>query len=203
MHLADNGVNSWLKNVARILRFCNLEYLLYTSDLREIDYQINNLEKRFKDIFNIKWAKEREGFSVNSKLELLVSLKEKFELSNYLKENINFTYKSAISKMRLSAHKFPIETERYLSIPREGRICPLGCNAIGDEYHYLFSCYHPSIQRVQVPITRSLTILNPELNTMETKIKGKFLLNNSHPQIINLVGKLCHSVQSIFKEITW
>lgn len=203
MGLAKKGCNSWFKNITRVLNFCELGYLLYTSDSIEIDFQIRNLDKRLKQLFNSVWVEEREGFSVNSKLELFVSLKEKFELSEYLKGALNPTYKSAISKIRLSAHKFPIETERYLNIPRNDRICPFGCQSLGDEYHFLFNCTHPSIQNCISPIFTTLKPLCPQFDTMDSNSKGKFLLNNRDPKIINILGRLSHNVQSVFKEMTW
>jgi hypothetical protein len=203
MGLANKGYNAWFKNIKRILSFCDLDYLLYTSDSIEIDFQIRKLDKRLKQLFSSTWVEEREGFSVNSKLELFVSLKEKFELSKYLKGTLNPSYRSAIAKIRLSAHKFPIETERYLSIPRDDRICPFGCQSLGDEYHFLFNCTHPSIQNCITPIFTVLKRLCPQLDTMDSCNKGKFLLNNSDPQIINTVGRLCYNVQTIFKEMTW
>ena len=50
-----------------------------------------------------------------------------------LKNRIIFT------KFRLCNHRLPIETGRWLNIPREERICII-CNqrCIGDEFHFLF-----------------------------------------------------------------
>lgn len=37
--------------------------------------------------------------------------------------------------------KLPIETGRWLNIPKDNIICKLrDCNKIGDEFHYLFKC---------------------------------------------------------------
>lgn len=44
-------------------------------------------------------------------------------------------------KFRLSNHKLPIHSQRFLDIPRGERVCDL-CESgdIGDEFHYLFNC---------------------------------------------------------------
>ena len=58
----------------------------------------------------------------------------------YIKDTV-FSKKVVITQIRLSTHKFPIESGRYKNIPREQRICNLCCNnLVGDEFHYLFIC---------------------------------------------------------------
>ena len=124
-------------------------------------------------------------------------------MSRYLLKNINPSYRAAITKIRLSAHKFPIETERYIGIPRGDRVCPLGCQTIGDEYHYLLACSHPSIDKAFTPIFRELKGIHPELDNMGVLERGEFLLTNDNISTLNLTGKLCYIIQAIFKEITW
>ena len=66
--------------------------------------------------------------------------KTKFEFEEYL--NV-LEYKNAVllCRFRTCNTKLPIETDRWLNIPRHDRVCIL-CNNrnIGDEYHYLFEC---------------------------------------------------------------
>ena len=44
-------------------------------------------------------------------------------------------------KFRFSNHKLPIQSQRFIGIEREERVCEL-CNTgeIGDEFHYSFIC---------------------------------------------------------------
>lgn len=44
-------------------------------------------------------------------------------------------------KFKTGNVKLPIETGRWLNIPKDSIICKLlDCNKIGDEFHYLFKC---------------------------------------------------------------
>ena len=52
----------------------------------------------------------------------------------------NPKFRQAITKFRISAHKFPIETGRYENKAQCNRICPLCCEGIGNEIHYLNEC---------------------------------------------------------------
>ena len=47
-------------------------------------------------------------------------------------------YRTAFTRMRLSAHRFRVETGRWARIPRERRLCPCG-TGVQDERH-VFTC---------------------------------------------------------------
>ena len=53
----------------------------------------------------------------------------------------NFKYRQAVTKLRISAHRLPVETGRYNNVPYNDRLCKhCGINEIGNEYHFLMSC---------------------------------------------------------------
>ena len=73
------------------------------------------------------------------KIPTLTSLKECPGFENYL--NLpNKNVRQAVTKLRISAHKLPIETGRFDYRKRTERICSLCCDGIGDEMHYLTQC---------------------------------------------------------------
>ena len=51
-----------------------------------------------------------------------------------------------VTSFRISAHKFPIEIERYLKVPRELRTCTICYEGIGNEFHYFSECSHVLIE---------------------------------------------------------
>ena len=74
----------------------------------------------------------------------------------------NPKFRQVITKFRISAHKFPIETGRYENKAQCNRICPLYCEGIGNEIHYLHECNDSIIAE------RRKTLLKP----FQTKWKG-------------------------------
>jgi hypothetical protein len=69
-----------------------------------------------------------------------------FIFEEYLHEICNVKHRQAITKMRISAHKLPLESSRYNKTPYEDRFCTLcQSNEIGDEFHYLLSCSNQKI----------------------------------------------------------
>ena len=82
----------------------------------------------------------------SSKLILYNRVKEEFMEEKYIQEVKYYKYRSAITKSRISAHMFPVESGRWDKTPREKRMYPL-CfsNDIGDEKHYIFHCTNPKL----------------------------------------------------------
>ena len=130
--LSENGVNSWYNSITRVLKFCGLDHLLVNNDYNELEKQVNCLDTDLKNIFINKWLEEKDRYSVDSKLDVYVSIKDSYQMAKHLTSRINPSYKIAITKVRISVHKLPIETDRYMGIPREDRLCPLGCQEIGN-----------------------------------------------------------------------
>ena len=201
--MAEMGNNTWYKYIARVFKFLRLEYLLNCENKQVISKKLREIDNILRDMFRNKWAEERMGNIANGKLDVLVSLKTKHEMSEYLLSRINPAHRAAISKFRLSAHKLPIETERYTQVPRADRICPLGCHSIGNERHYLLNCVHPSMQRVYSPIINQIKTLLPGSENLVTSEIFETILNTNEYSILKLTGKLCHKVLEAFKEITW
>ena len=189
--------------IAIVFKFLRLEYLLNCENKQVITKKLRKIDNVLLDMFRNKWAEERMGNIANGKLDVLVSLKTKHEMSEYLLSRINPAHRAAISKFRLSAHKLPIETERYTQVPRADRICPLGCHSIGNEHHYLLNCVHPSMQRVYSPIINQIKTLLPGSESLVTSEIFESILNTNEYSILKLTGKLCHKVLEAFKEITW
>ena len=123
-------------------------------------------------------------------------------MANYQKIVKNPSHRSAITKIRISAHRYPIETGRYNHTVRPERECPMGCQVLGDETHYVLNCSHPFISRDRRPILDSILVHHPELNMLDNRNKCIAILNVDDPASLGLVGKLCHRIEETFKEIT-
>ena len=61
-------------------------------------------------------------------------------MERYLSVIQNMEMRRYITKFRISAHKFPIETGRYINTERQNRLCALCERGIGDELHYFSKC---------------------------------------------------------------
>ena len=202
IQLSDKGYSSWFNSISKLLKFVNLENLL-SRTANEILGEVATMKTSLREIYDNVWFRERGELFENSKLDLLVSLKENLGMSPHLLKCSIPSFRSAITKIRTSAHKLPVETGRYQNVPRENRICPFGCNVVGNEFHYMFECKHPIVEKTYAPIIKDINNLHPEFGSLSMEAKCKYLLNSDNAQTINLAGKLCYKVQGIFKTLTY
>ena len=121
------------------------EYLQKINETEEKTYGpvANKLFKRLVDQFN---QSAFEGINTSSKMKTLNLLKKLPGREPYLKEVTNSKHRSALTKLRLSAHRLEIETGRYTR-PKttvENRTCAyckhLGHTEVEDEIHFLVRC---------------------------------------------------------------
>ena len=100
-------------------------------------------------MFNLWWKDEskREG----SKLDFYFSIKKSFGFENYL-DNIPYSARRVITKLRLSCHCLPVEVLRYnkKKVERKDRTCNIcTMNKIGDEKHYLKECQNKGLVNIR------------------------------------------------------
>ena len=137
----------WASNIRHIFSTNGMlqEYLQKINETEEKTYGpvANKLFKRLADQFN---QSAFEGINTSSKMKTLNLLKKLPGREPYLKEVTNSKHRSALTKLRLSAHRLEIETGRYTR-PKtavENRICAyckhLGHTEVEDEIHFLVRC---------------------------------------------------------------
>ena len=138
----------WAANIRHIFASNGMlqEYLQKVNETEERKYGpvSNKLFKRLVDQFT---QTAFESISTNSKMKTLSLLKKEPGRETYLSEVTNSKHRSALSKLRLSAHKLEIETGRYTRpqvTPPESRFCTycqyLGNEVVEDETHFMVIC---------------------------------------------------------------
>ena len=200
--LASEGFPSWYAYLDRLLRNTNLGHLPILADNIELALQINKVKDKLQRFFVSSWDMEKLKAQNEGKLELFASLKDSFGYSKYLSEVKNPNHRIALTRMRASAHSFPIESGRYNSTPRCDRECSLGCGVLGDEYHYMNACSHPFINELIVGAREKISILDNNFIHLGVAEKLNFMLNNKDTRILLIMGKFCYKLQEQFKELT-
>ena len=171
--------------------------------MREIACELSNLKKKFNVTFIDKWEKDKlDLLNTNTQLQLLINSKDKFEQSSYLSAMKVPMHRIAISKLRLSAHRLPIETGRYDKVPRWERLCPFGCDEVGDEQHYFLKCKHPFLQELIKPFGNQITKLIPNWQRLEDNEKLLTLLVTTSDEVRVVLGKFFYDILRTFKDLT-
>ena len=149
------------------------------------------------------WEVEKAKWTTSGKLDLFADLVDTFELADYLKTVANAKHRSAMTRMRVSAHKFPIETGRFNNIDRVDRECYLGCKVLRDEMHYMTTCGHPFMRDVIEPVLSKIGGMDAGFLDLDQKGKTIFMLGNKDPKIDTIVAKFSYNLQETFRELTF
>ena len=110
---------------------------------------LRDLKHSMENKFPLDWLNYIGSTSISggnkqsSKLRTYKLFKSNFELENYLLLTTNISKRIEFAKLRVSAHKLKIESDRYLrpAVPPENMFCTL-CNLkeTEDESHFLLRC---------------------------------------------------------------
>ena len=144
--LVNKGEKCWLTSVLYIFNLVginpDMEQLHLISNSNDLSSTVDKLQNVFEGKFFNEIAN-------SSKLILYSHVKEDFREEKYIHEVKYYKYRSAITKFRILAHTFPVESGRWDTTVSEKRTCPL-CfsNDIGDEKHYIFHCTNPQLVEI-------------------------------------------------------
>ena len=149
--LCKENKTCWLTSIRYLLKFLGI-------DLAENNYRQQVYGKTVANKLKEKLTLLHENHFItqikqSTKLHLYSLIKTDQMQESYLSQIQYYKYRSAITKFRISAHLFPIETGRWQNIERNKRSYPL-CfgNKTGDEHHYLFHCTHPNFVNIRKSI---------------------------------------------------
>ena len=188
--LHSEGQTSWFTSIVQITKTLEISFDQLAESKNDLNRTLNeNLQK--------VWYLNRQKYT-EGKLRLYTCIKEKPGFENYLNET-NSKLRQAMTKIRISAHKFPVETGRFENKSLQDRICPLCCDGIGDETHYLLECKNKEITK-----TRSQFIkpFHNKWKGIEKLTKHQFcmaILACQNNDMITETGLLCHKIQEVFE----
>jgi len=187
---------SLLQRVKEILDYSGYSYLWYSDNsLYDPVYVCNMIRNR---ITNMYIQTSLHNISIDTgKLRFYKTCKSVYAREKYL-ELVDFELRSAISKVRISAHPLEVERGRYKRLPVCERICKYCTSkAVGDETHFISKCSFNETERIT--LFREVTKTYPNFPTLTDKQKATFLLKSQNPQILENVGlfvSLCFQKRS-------
>ena len=147
------------------------------------------------------WQSELDEIRAKGdKLEFYSLLKNKFEQSDYLNICTNPKSIMSITRMRISAHKLPIETGRFIKLERNQRICPFCCSGVGDEQHYLTTCDNNLFVIPRKECFDNISKIHTQFQGYSDAQKAIFLLNTKDPVILKNTGHFVLEIENIFKD---
>ena len=135
----------------------------------------------------------------NGKLRLFRKVKVNFNFEYYLSQVQNVKHRQAVTKLRISAHKLPVETGRYKNIPYNDRICKhCDLNEIGNEQHYLMSCSNTMFRTLRNKFIDNLYKINRSLMLFNMQDLFHYVLAMKDKNIIKISSKYCFDILEAF-----
>ena len=178
----DTSQTSWytsIKTLCKILNisdndvhFCRLKFKIKIKNVLQNEYIKN-------------WHNTRKSL-LSGKLETYLKVKTNFGFENYLTIVKNVDYRKAIARLRISAHRLPIEIGRYSKVPRNERFCTkCSSNEIGDEAHFLLKCEFLHEERKEI----DKYINNSNLCHADIEKKFIWVISSEDHYILNKIGQ--------------
>ena len=132
------------------------------------------------------------------KLYFYSLIKKNFGLEKYLKYIQNPFERREITKLRISAHKFPVETGRYTNTEHDLRICPLCTCGVGDEMHYFTVCSHKNISKLRELFINKLININKAYVHLSIENCFIYIMCLHDKSVLYLASKYISDMSEIF-----
>ena len=142
----DSDYLTTIKNTLCELGLSGFWYNQLNLQCSEVWFK-EKIKRCLYDQYIHKWFSEIDNKNIYWNYRIF---KDRFSFEKYF--NI-LSYKQAISFLRFRTlnNNIPVQTERYVNIPRADRLCPkCSINEIGDEYHYILICEYFKEHRVKL-----------------------------------------------------
>ena len=127
------------------------------------------------------------------------TFKERPGFEQYLNLS-NPKLQQAITKIKISAYKFPIETGRNENKNPTEKLCPLCCEVIGDECHYLIACKSKEMSSLRNKFITPFFYNWKVINKISTEEFCRAILSCQNDETKLQVGLLCLKIQEAFEE---
>ena len=144
IHLLKDYTFSWISSIEMLMKVTGYSQHWnngnYSSESFPTEF-VKKLKSMFVDDRKIEMISKTSGEQAGlGKLSFYFKIKKEFKMERCLSVIRNMEMRSYITKFRISAHKFPIETGRYMNTERQNHLCTLCERGIGDELHYFSKC---------------------------------------------------------------
>ena len=189
--LQENGIMQfkWLSNVKSIFSETGLNYVwdYHQTCTLSRDYLKQIVKQRLQDQYIQKWFND---IDISSRGQTYSVFKSNFGLEKYLLR-LKPKNRQFILKFRTSNMHLPIETGRWIGLPRYDRTCNLCSQKIGDEYHYLFKCENVLVKDIRERYIPNYYYKYPS----HVKMQGLFAICNV--KIISNVGIFLEKLEKL------
>lgn len=181
-NMFNNNIECWYLSIHYIFKKLNIHNLEV-----KLNFFIKSVKQKLCNSFVKFWNTKRRD-TKSSKLDTYFKLKTCFSKEMYLSLN-NFQLRSAICKIRISAHDLKIERDRYktLYIERDQRLCKkCTLNLVEEGQHFITSC--PAYKNDREIFFKEINCICPNFIYLSNEAKFVWLFTNENLSILKYLG---------------
>ena len=147
--------------------------------------------KSLNSLFQQHWEREKE---TDGKLRFFFKYKKTFEYERYL-DCVMKKHRTALTKLRLSSHKLPIEQMRYQNVASDKRLCTI-CEGgeVGDEIHFLTKCSNSKMIESRHKFFENARKIQPQLHSFNPQNIIEYCLILHDETLFNSFGNLVFDI---------
>ena len=215
LRINDQSFNDTLVGEARnVCIAMNLQPVALTTHLLELcDENINSgfvqlknfchyLKHELKNFYINYWKEQIQQGGNRGKLRTFKKIKTSLDPEKYIFEVNNIKHRQAVTKLRISAHRLPVEVGRYNNIPYEERICShCDLNEVGNEQHYLMQCANTKFSVIRTNFITNLFRINYSFRFFNNHDLFIYIMSMKDKSINSLVAKFCYDILKIFDQL--
>lgn len=188
-----------------LLQLCNIEVSNFKNFVIPPEEQGNfchYLRNKLHELYTDYWKEQIQQGGNSGKLRVFKKLKINFGFENYLSEIHNSKHRQAVTKLRISAHRLPVETGRYSNVLYSDRICKhCDLGGVGNEQHFLTSCTNTKFTDLRRVFIENLCKINNTFKSFNAQDLFNYLMFMQDKSAMNLTGKYCFDVLTLFDSL--
>ena len=102
----------------------------------------------------------------------------------------------------MSAHKFPVEIERYLKVPRELRTCTICYEGTGNRFHYFSECSHVLIKLSRMKFLDKIKSTKENILKLDPQSLTIYVALMNDQNILDTTARLMHKVMILYELVS-
>ena len=104
-------------------------------------------------------------------------------------------HRQAVTKLRISSHRLPVESGRYNNVPFDKRTCKLcNLNEVGNEQHYLIQCSNTLFKEIRYSFIQKLHQINSSFSLFNDQDLFLYIISMKDRSITKLFAKFCYDI---------
>ena len=160
------------------------------------------VKKKLNEAFSQTWENQMStSNNMNSKLDFYKKIERKFTLEQYLLDIKNGDIRRSVTRFRISVHKFPVEIERYVKVPRELRTCTICYEGIGNEFHYFSECSHVLIELSRMKFLDKIKSTNENILKLDPQSLTIYAAMMNDQNILDITARFIHEVMILYEMV--